>query len=239
MFFLPISDDNPIRIVPLVTWLLLAVNVVVFVWQVSLTGDGFEAAVLALGMTPAVLFGYAELPSWLETVPAWATPFTSMFMHGGWAHLGGNMLYLWIFANNVEESMGHGRFIVFYLITGVAAAFGQALADPISTIPMVGASGAISGMLGAYLMLHPRAHVRVLVYLFPVFLRIVPVPALIVLGLWFLMQIGSAVLSSDAEGGVAFWAHSAGFAAGMVLVPLFKHRWVPLFAGARRRGPWG
>jgi membrane associated rhomboid family serine protease len=169
-----------------------------------------------------------------------------MFMHGGWLHLGFNMLFLWIFGDNVEDSMGHGRYLVFYLLCGTAAALAQALVNPDSTIPMVGASGAISGVLGAYLLLHPNATVRTVVFL-GVFVTMMHLPALVVLGLWFLMQLANAALSSSGAPGVAFWAHVGGFIAGMALVPLFKKRGVVLFQPSRyrpfqierRRGPWG
>jgi membrane associated rhomboid family serine protease len=170
-----------------------------------------------------------------------------MFLHGGWLHLGGNMLFLWIFGDNVEDSLGHARFLVFYLASGVAAAFAQGAVDPASTIPMIGASGAISGVLGAYLLLHPRATVRTLIFIF-FFVTIVHVPAMIVLGVWFLMQFLSAATAAPNEPGVAFWAHIGGFVAGMALVPFMRRRDVPLWQAPRslafqreapRRGPWG
>jgi membrane associated rhomboid family serine protease len=151
-------------------------------------------------------------------------------------HLGGNMLYLWIFGDNVEESMGHGRFLAFYFGCGAAAGLAQALVDPSSPVPMIGASGAIAGVLGAYIVLHPHANVRVLIWIL-VFIRLIWVPAGLVLGLWFLMQIVSGAFSTGEEGGVAFWAHAGGFVAGVILVPLFKRASVPLF-GARRTTPF-
>ncbi|HSK38541.1 MAG TPA: rhomboid family intramembrane serine protease, partial [Arenibaculum sp.] len=142
MFFFPLYDDNPTRRTPVVTWLLIAACVAVFVWQSSLDWQGARASVYSFGVIPAVLFGYADLPPELELVPPWASVVTSMFMHGGILHLGGNMLYLWIFGNNVEDSMGRGRFALFYLICGAAAALAQGFAAPMSEIPMIGASGA-------------------------------------------------------------------------------------------------
>jgi membrane associated rhomboid family serine protease len=197
-------------------------------------------------MVPARLFGTASLDPELATVPAWATLFTSMFMHGGWMHLGFNMLFLWIFGDNVEDSMGHVRYLLFYLICGVAAALAQALINTASTVPMVGASGAISGVLGAYLLLHPRATVRTVIFL-GIFVTMMHLPAMIVLGLWFVMQLVSATFSASGEAGVAFWAHVGGFVAGMALVPVFRKANVPLlqapryrpFQIERRRGPWG
>jgi membrane associated rhomboid family serine protease len=197
-------------------------------------------------MIPARLFGEAELPAGIPSVSPSATIFTSMFMHGGLLHLGGNMLFLWIFGDNVEDSMGHARYLVFYLLSGVAAALAQAWVEPTSTIPMVGASGAISGVLGAYILLHPQATVRTLIIL-GFFVTMVHVPALIVLGLWFAMQFFAAFATPTGDGGVAFWAHVGGFVAGLVLVPFFKKRDVALrqpsrsraFQTERRRGPWG
>lgn len=232
MFTIPLFDDNPTVRTAFLTWLIIAACVLVFFWQQSLGARGEAAAVYALGLIPAVLFGQAELPEELYLVPGWASIFTSMFLHGGWMHLLGNMLYLWIFGNNVEDSMGHGRFIVFYLLCGVAAALAQSFAAPGSTIPMVGASGAIAGVLGAYLMLHPKANVRVLLVIL-LYVRLLNVPAVIVLGLWFVMQIFSGWASTADTGGVAFWAHVGGFVAGVVLIPFFKERDIPLFGAAR------
>ena len=242
----PISDDNPRIGTPYVTWSVIGACVLVFFWQVSLGASGGEIAIYEFGMTPARLLGTAALDPELTTVPAWSTVFTSMFMHGGWLHLGFNMLFLWIFGDNVEDCMGHARYLIFYLVCGVAAALAQAFVSPGSTIPMVGASGAISGVLGAYLLLHPRATVRTVIFL-GFFVTMMHLPALIVLGLWFLMQLVSAAFSNSGEAGVAFWAHVGGFVAGMALVPLFKKRDVELFQPPRyrafqverQRGPWG
>ena len=158
---IPLRDDNPSTIKPVVTIAFIVLCVLVFLWQVSLGPVRGEQIVYSLGVIPAVLLGRSELPSELVLVPPAMTTLTSMFMHGGWMHLIGNMLYLWIFGNNVEDSMGHVRFVVFYVLCGLAAVFAQALPDPGSTIPMVGASGAISGVLGAYLLLYPHARVLV------------------------------------------------------------------------------
>jgi len=242
----PISDDNPRISTPYVTWSIIGACVLVFFWQVSLGASSGEIAIYEFGMIPARLFGTGTLDPELAAVPAWSTVFTSMFMHGGWLHLGFNMLFLWIFGDNVEDSMGHARYLIFYLVCGVAAALAQAFVSPGSTIPMVGASGAISGVLGAYLLLHPRATVRTVIFL-GIFVTMMHLPAMIVLGLWFLMQLVSAAFSSSGEAGVAFWAHVGGFVAGMALVPLFKKRDVALFQPPRyrafqverRRGPWG
>ena len=242
----PISDDNPTRTTPVVTWCLIGASVLVFLWQVSLDADAGERAVFALGMIPARLFGFSELPHDLAGVPAWATIVTSMFMHGGWMHLGGNMLFLWIFGDNVEDAMGPFRFAVFYLACGAAAALTQGYLNPESEIPMVGASGAISGVLGAYLLLYPRATVRVLLFLGIIF-WIAHIPAMFVLGIWFIGQLVNAAMAPPDAPGVAFWAHVGGFVAGMVLIPFFKDKYLPLWQEARskhfeverRRGPWG
>ncbi len=245
----PLSDDNPrLHITtPYVNYGIIAVCALAFVWQVALGPAGEERSIVSLGMIPARLFGHGELPAELIVVPAWATIFTSMFLHGGWLHLGGNMLYLWIFGDNIEDSMGHFRYLVFYLLCGVAAALAQAYVNPASEVPMVGASGAISGVLGAYILLHPRATVRVFIFL-GVFVTVAHIPALIVLGVWFLMQLFTGLATpTSAEGGVAVWAHVGGFVAGAILIMLFKKRWVevlekprtPAFHVERRRGPWG
>jgi len=225
---IPLRDDNPSRITPLVTISLVVACVIVFVWQLSLGGRGDQQATYSLGLIPSVLFGIHHLPPALVLVPPAATIFTSMFLHGGWMHIIGNMLYLWIFGDNVEDAMGHARFLVFYLTCGVAAALTQALLDPQSTLPMVGASGAISGVLGAYLLLYPRARVLTLVPL-GFFSQVVWLPAAFILLLWFGLQLVSNLLTRSGTGGVAFGAHIGGFVAGMLLIGLFKRRGIPLF----------
>ena len=216
---IPLRDENPIRIVPFVTWAVLAACVLAFLVQVSLGAPGFNRMIFGLGVIPAVLFGHAYLPPEIALVPPAATVVTSMFLHGGWLHLAGNMLYLWIFADNIEDRMGHLRFLVFYLACGVAAVFAQAIPAPQSVVPMIGASGAISGVLGAYLLLFPRARVLVLVPLGFV-LQVIRLPAVWVLGLWFLVQLLSSLGAPEGEGGVAFRAHLGGFVAGLLLAPL-------------------
>jgi membrane associated rhomboid family serine protease len=228
---IPLKDDNPSSIAPIVTIVFIVACVLVFLWELSAGASGSERIFYALGVVPAVLLGHGQLPAELTLVPAWATVFTSMFMHGGWMHLIGNMLYLWTFGDNVEDSMGHGRFIVFYLLCGVAAVYAQALPDPQSTVPMVGASGAISGVLGAYLLLYP--HARVLVAIpFGFYLHTMRIPAGFVLLLWFGLQLLSNAMAQAGQGGVAFRAHIGGFVAGMVLIPIFKQR------RFRLRLPW-
>jgi membrane associated rhomboid family serine protease len=208
---IPLRDVIPSRTTPYVTTAIIAVNALAFLYELSL-GSAVDGFILYFGLVPAFF--------------SWVTVFTSMFLHGGLLHFGGNMLYLWIFGDNVEDRMGHGRFLVFYLLCGVAAALAQAMIDPDSVIPMVGASGAIAGVMGAYFVLYP--HSRIVTLLPFIFIQIIEVPAIIFLGIWFLMQfvngIGSIAASIEGEsaGGVAFWAHVAGFAAGFVGVFVFR-----------------
>ncbi len=228
---IPLQDDNPSRATPYVNYTLIGLCILVFLWQKTL-GPQEQAVIYALGVIPAVLINDVQLPPQIELVSPWVTIFTSMFLHGGWMHLIGNMLYLWIFGDNVEDSMGHFRFLLFYLLCGIAAVFAQALPDPNSDIPMIGASGAISGVLGAYMLLYPHARVLVLIPLGFV-MQTVRLPAIWVLLLWFGLQLFSNLASSGAGGGVAFRAHIGGFLAGMALIPLFKHRSVRLWHPAR------
>ncbi|RLA32359.1 MAG: rhomboid family intramembrane serine protease [Gammaproteobacteria bacterium] len=217
---IPLHDDNPTELAPLLTVGLIITCVLVFLWQNSLGEEAGVQAIYSFGFIPAVLFDHVALPEALAKVPTTATLFTSMFMHGGWMHLGGNLLYLWIFGNNIEDRLGHGRFMLFYLLCGLAAALAQALPDTTSQIPMVGASGAISGILGAYLLLYPKARVLVLIPLGIIFYTL-RLPALAVLGFWFVLQLISSLAAEPGQGGVAFGAHIGGFVAGMALLPLF------------------
>lgn len=224
IFALPLYDDNPIRRPPIVTYWLIGLCVGAFLWQL---GRDQEAVAYTFGMVPAVLFGYRQLPPEMALIPPWATIFTSMFLHGGWLHLGGNMLFLWIFGNNVEDLLGRARYLLFYLSCGAAAAMIQALSAMHSQVPMIGASGAIAGVLGAYLMTYPRANVHCLVWLV-IFFWIVTVPAWILLGLWFAMQLLSGVAARPSTPGVAFWAHVGGFVTGVVLFLLLRPRQIIL-----------
>ena len=230
---IPLKDDVPSRSFPTVTVGLIALNVVAFIYQVSLQigpsphtlGAGQEF-VLEFGLVPCRLTGSCRVPAGFP-MPV-LTIFTSMFLHGGWFHLIGNMLYLWIFGDNVEDRLGRVRFVIFYLGAGVAAALAQTVVGPTSRVPMVGASGAVSGVLSAYLVLFPFAGVLTLVTV-GFFIRIVRIPALIVLGLWIVIQVinGTAVyaMSSGGEGGgVAWFAHVGGFAAGLILLFLLRPR---------------
>jgi membrane associated rhomboid family serine protease len=162
IFALPLYDDNPVRRAPLVNYFLIGLSVGAFLWEL---GQNQHQVLFSLGMIPAVLFGSAHLAPHLRLVPPWATVLTSMFLHGGWFHLVGNMLFLWIFGNNVEDTLGHGRYLFLYLASGIAAALVQAASSPASHVPMIGASGAIAGVLGAYLLLFPRANVHVFIWI--------------------------------------------------------------------------
>ena len=230
MLFLPIYDDNPTRRTPVVTMALIALCVMVFLWQLSLGARGGDLAVYSFGLVPAVLFGHAELPEPLRVVPPWMSVITSMFMHGGFLHLAGNMLYLWIFGNNVEDRLGRGGFLLFYLVGGVLAALAQVAIDPNSPVPTIGASGAIAATLGAYLVFYPGARVTSLVFL-GFFYQLMNIPAAIVLVLWFGLQLLSGIgsLGVSQSGGVAFFAHIGGFVFGAFVA------WVVRALGTGRR----
>ena len=211
---IPIRDDNPVRGLPVATPLLILACMGVYLWLLSLSPEARVEATTLLGFMPGVLFGYGSIGN------PWVSPagsiFTAMFLHGGFFHLAGNMLYLWIFGDNVEDRFGHGRFVAFYLICGAIAALAQGLLDPRSTVPMVGASGAVSGVLGAYFMLYPRANV-----LFAMPFLLARVPALVMLALWFVGQLARSLLIEPGAVGVAFSAHVGGFVAGAALVRWF------------------
>jgi membrane associated rhomboid family serine protease len=220
---IPLRDDNPIRSRPIVTFTLIGLCSAVFLWQLALGPGGNQAAIYALGFIPAVVFGSTALPDQLVWVPGPATVITSMFLHGGLLHLGGNMLYLWIFGDNIEDRMGLPRCVLFYDICGIAAALAQALPDSGSQVPIICASAAISGVLGAYIVLFPHARVLVAVPIF-VILQTFRVPAIWVLGIWFLGQLISSLAMSGGGAGVAFRAHLGGFVAGVILVRFFTRR---------------
>lgn len=227
---IPLSDENPIRSVPFVTYLLIAINVVVFIYEVSL-GSQTEEFIRSCAFVPAELITGTDLPPADCVQPPHLTIFTSMFIHGGFLHIAGNLLYLWIFGNNVEDAMGSLRYLVFYLLCGVAAALTQTFvtvstAPETAVIPNLGASGAVAGVLGAYLLLFPGARVKTLVTL-GFFWSVARIPAIVVLGLWFLLQfvqgLGSIGMPEEANG-VAVWAHIGGFVAGLVLVRMMARR---------------
>jgi len=232
---IPISDDNPGRNTPIVTWAIIALCVMVYLWERQL-GHEMDRAIAVLGFKPDTLFGHRHIVDRYAAIPAIGTIFISMFLHGSVLHIAGNMLYLWIFGNNVEDAMGHVRFLFFYLICGVAAALTIAWMDPGSRVPMIGASGAISGVLAGYVLLFPRAKVTVIVPLGIIFFPLA-VSAFWVVGFWFVLQLVSAAFTDPGQPGVAWWAHVGGFAAGLVLTPILKSSGFPLF-GPVRRGPW-
>lgn len=232
--FLPVRDDNPHTVTPFVNYTLIAACAAAFLWQLSLDERGGQVAVMVFGLVPGHLFGTVTLDPALPAMPALLTVFTSMFLHGGWMHLGGNMLYLWVFGDNIEASLGHGRYLVFYLLCGVAAALAQSIAAPTSDVPMIGASGAIAGVLGAYLVLHPRSNIKVFVFLV-VFITFINIPAFIVLGFWFAAQLMSSAAADPGAPGVAFLAHIGGFVAGAMLVFFFKKKSVEVFEPAHSR----
>jgi membrane associated rhomboid family serine protease len=235
---IPIADDAPTRRPAFLNWLLIAVCTLVFVWEWSL-GRAMNAAIAILGFTPAAFFHpHAEvgLPGYI-TVPGWATIFTAMFLHGGILHIAGNMLYLWIFGRHIEDAMGHFRYLIFYLASGVVAALTFAYMDPASHAPMIGASGAISGVLAAYVLLFPRARVTVIVPLGIIFYPFT-ISAVWVIGFWFILQLISVLMNEGAHTDIAWWAHIGGFIFGLLATPLFKTQQFRLF-GRHRAGPWG
>src|SRR6188472_1766813 len=226
----PIRDDNPTLGPPAITVVLIGLNVAAWILVQGMGAEPtLSRSVCELGLIPGELLGRIPegytLPMSREMScvigpPHWYTPLSSMFLHGGWLHLIGNMWFLWLFGNNVEDSMGRLRFLGFYLLSGLAAAVGQIITSPSSVLPMVGASGAISGVMGAYLVLYPRVRVYVLLPIF-IFFTFIALPAWMMLGYWFLLQLVSGLLSSNDVGGVAVWAHVAGFIAGVIMIKLF------------------
>jgi len=214
---LPLTDHNPRRTFPIITILIIVANVLAFLWEMSL-GPELQNTILQVAFIPRRFW----IPGYL--LPNIATIFISMFLHGGFLHIGGNMLYLWIFGDNIEDRLGHVRYTIFYFLCGLLAALAHAFANPSSTMPAIGASGAIAGVLGAYLVLFPRAKVTTLIPIF-FFIIIREIPAVIILGLWFVLQLFSGVGSlgvaaGQEAGGVAYFAHIGGFVAGMILIVL-------------------
>lgn len=230
---IPIKDINPTRRFPAVTIALIVLNSAVFLYQLTLGPLTYEAFLRSFALVPARLFSGGPADGLL---PAGATLMTSLFLHGGFLHVAGNMLYLWIFGNNIEDAMGHARFVLFYALCGALAAVSHAFTDPSSTIPMIGASGAVSGVLGAYLLLFPRARVLTVV---PIgfLIRTFEIPAMFVLGFWFIFQFLNALVTPGQGGGIAWYAHLGGFVAGIMLIGIFKRRDVPFWGGRRYRYP--
>jgi membrane associated rhomboid family serine protease len=239
----PLRDENPTELTPFVTLSLIAANVGVWLFvQNAGYGARFLESLCSYGAIPAEITGAIPRGELLPLGPAaWCRSgglaggalLSSMFLHGGWMHLIGNMWFLWVFGNNIEDSMGHLRFIAFYLMTGLVAAGAHLLASWNSPVPMVGASGAISGVMGAYIVLYPHVRVHTLIFLF-YFIRIIALPAFALLGLWIGLQLLQGTLSGG-SGGVAFWAHIGGFAAGVAGVKLFARRKLVRAKRAKRR----
>jgi membrane associated rhomboid family serine protease len=216
---IPYKDDNPTHRFPYVTIGIIISNILIFLLEI-IYPPGMEKTVYAYGAVPQYILTFEKF----QPIHPALTVFTAMFMHGGVFHLGGNMLYLWIFGNNIEDKLGHLRFIIFYIFCGITAAYSHALIDPHSLTPMIGASGAISGILGAYLLLFPRAGVYTLIFL-GFFVQVVKIPALIVIGFWAIVQFINGLVSTGLvkQGGVAWFAHIGGFLTGLLTIKL----WLP------------
>ena len=227
---IPLKDDNPTSGKPIVTYFIIGLCVLIFLIQFSSQSYRSGELFYTYGLIPSVLMGHNQLPADLYVIPSWLSIFTSMFMHGGFMHLAGNMLYMWIFADNIEDNLGPKKFLVFYLLSGIGAAFTQVLIDTHSQVPMVGASGAIGGVLGAYLINHPNARVLVLIP-FGFFSQLIKIRALYVLGFWFILQFISS------GGGVAYAAHIGGFVSGMILILFFNKKYKK--KNKIIKGPWG
>ena len=232
---IPLKDDNPTSGKPIVTYFLIFLCVVIFFIQLGSQSYKTGHLFYTYGLIPSVLMGHDQLPTDLYVVPAYITIFSSMFMHGGFMHLIGNMLYMWIFADNIEDNLGPKNFIIFYLLSGVGAAMAQVLMDTHSQIPMVGASGAIGGVLGAYLINHPNARVLVLIP-FGFFSQIIKIRALYVLGFWFILQFINSSMMTSQGGGVAYAAHIGGFASGIILILFFNKKKIKKTKVIK--GPW-
>jgi len=225
---IPLKDDNPTFHKPIVTYVIIGLCVLVFLLQLGSVTYKTGQLFYSYGLVPSVLMGHKELPFDLYTIPSYLTIFTSMFMHGGFMHLIGNMLYMWIFADNIEDSLGPLNFLIFYLLAGVGAAMTQVFMDVNSQVPMIGASGAIGGVLGAYLINYPNAKVLVLIP-FGFFSQLLKIKALYVLGFWFILQFISS------GGGVAYAAHIGGFISGVVLILFFNKK---IKKNKIVKGPW-
>jgi membrane associated rhomboid family serine protease len=246
----PIRDDNPQVLTPYGTYAIIVLNALVWVFVQGLgSPTALASSICTLGLIPGELLQLVPAGTRvalgpnsvcvLGSDPMWHTPITSMFLHGGWLHIIGNMWFLWIFGDNVEDAMGTVRFVIFYLLCGVAAATFQVTADPRSMVPMVGASGAIGGVMGAYILLYPRVRVHMLVFL-GFFVTTFAVPAVFMLGYWFAVQLLSGLASEGAGGGVAFWAHVGGFLAGGLLIFGFRNKALLArhpYYGWKQRGP--
>ena len=238
----PLHDENPTEITPVLTFAFIGLCTGIWLF---VQGGGVGVALLdslcRFGAIPSEITARADLGGGIELAPGyicsfggltWQAVLTSMFLHGGWMHLIGNMWFLWIFGNNVEDSMGHTRFALFYLLTGAAATLVHVATDPSSSVPTIGASGAISGIMGAYLVVYPRVRVQTL-FIIVLFVRVFPLPAWVMLGYWFVIQVVSSAMTPAGGGGVAFGAHIGGFVAGVALIKLFAR---PQLVEAKRAG---
>ena len=242
---IPLKDDNPTNSTPIITYIIIGICVVVFLLEISSPNYSSGALFYSWGVIPASLVHNLQVPEEIYRVPPMATLITSMFMHGGFMHLIGNMLYMWIFADNIEDELGKTKFIIFYILSGIAAALTQVYMNTESTVPMVGASGAIGGVLGAYIINHPRAKVLVLIPL-GFFTQIIKVPAIFVLGIWFILQFVSSAFSSSSGGGVAYGAHIGGFIFGAIAILFFnrgvkrsiRKRSISRKTNAKIKNPW-
>ena len=225
---IPLADSNPTRRLPIVTWLLIAANIVIFMYELSLSERQLDGLIASFGVIPNKLLPALGQPN-AAPLAVWQSLFTSQFLHAGWAHIIGNMLFLWVFGDNIEDVMGRFLYLIFYLVSGVAAGIAQAVIQGPSNIPAIGASGAIAGVLGAYLVLYPLARISTLIPFFFI-ATTAQVPAVVMIGWWFVQQFfyGIATLSDAASGGVAFWAHIGGFVAGVIFI-------LPFIGRARRR----
>jgi membrane associated rhomboid family serine protease len=222
---IPVRDDQPRFSTPYITYFLIGLNLVIFLFEASLSPRGFKVILFQLGMIPANITGVLTGSHETGLAAAFVPTLTSMFLHGSWMHVIGNMWFLWIFGDNIEDYLGHFKYLLFYLLSGLGAAFAQVILNPHSSVPTVGASGAIAGVLGAYFLLYPKA--KVLIW-FPIFFLFY-LPAWVTLGYWFAMQFVSGAATSianysETSGGVAFWAHVGGFLAGIVLIKVFPER---------------
>ena len=225
---IPIGDANPTRRIPITNWTLIAINVAVFLYELSLRSRQLDNLIVTWGVIPQnILLGLTHPIQ--APIALWATLITSQFIHAGWAHILGNMLFLWVFGDNIEDILGHFGYLIFYLVSGIAAGIVQVVVSGPVLIPSIGASGAIAGVLGAYFILYPWAKISILFPLFILFWTI-DIPAIFVIGWWFVQQFfyGIGVLSSAAGSGIAFWAHIGGFVAGLILI-------LPFIGRARRR----
>lgn len=228
---IPNSDEHPVRVWPFVTWALIMFCIATYLWQTQHIGDAWGDLMLRYGFTPSKLMS-PQIDT--EGAPAVVSIFTAMFLHGSWQHLLGNMLFLWVFGNNLEEGMGHLRFLLLYVLSGIASALTMAFLDPLSPQPMLGASGAITGVIGACMLLYPRAPI---VFAIPVLLVVykLHIKPIWLLGMWFLMQLLALTGPDTSE--IAWWAHLGGLAAGLLLTPILKSPDQPFFGPKNSRGP--